>query len=137
MNNIIKQMFELAKNAMQNAYAPYSNFQVGAVVLSSTGKLYAGCNVENSAYPSGSCAEQSAIAAMITAGDTEIEAIMVIGKGKNLVSPCGACRQRIREFAKKNIPVYICGLEGIRKETTIDELLPFSFGPQNLLEENK
>lgn len=134
MNDPIKSMFDLAKKVMQNAYAPYSNFQVGAVILSPLGKLYAGCNVENAAYPSGTCAEQSAISAMISNGEQEISAFLVIGKGKSLVSPCGACRQRIREFAKKNIPIYICDLKGVRKETSIEELLPFSFGPQNLLE---
>ncbi|MGD9639299.1 MAG: cytidine deaminase [Alphaproteobacteria bacterium] len=128
----LEKMINLARIAVENAYAPYSKFPVGAVVMGTSGNLYVGCNVENAAYPSGSCAEQSAIAAMVAAGETEIEAILVMGKGENLVSPCGACRQRIREFAKKNIPVYICGLDGVRKETTIEELLPYSFGPQNL-----
>lgn len=134
---IIKKMFDAAKSARQNAYAPYSHFFVGAAVLSSSDKIYSGCNVENVSYSLATCAEQSAISEMIKGGDKEIKAILVMGDaGKDLVSPCGACRQRIREFAKNNIPVYICGLEGVRKETSIDELLPLSFGPEKLLEKN-
>lgn len=121
-----------AKNAMDKAYAPYSNFQVGASILADNGKIYAGCNVENAAYPQGNCAEASAISAMIMDGVSEIREVAVIGKGEGLVTPCGGCRQRIREFANPDTPIHIYGEEGLRKSFTLDELLPASFGPDNL-----
>ncbi len=125
-------MLDLARTAMAKAYAPYSNFQVGAVVKGANGKLYAGCNVENSAYPQGCCAETSAIAAMVADGETRIAEVAVIGPGAALVTPCGGCRQRIREFADDTTPIHICGAEGLRRTVTLGELLPLSFGPENL-----
>ena len=88
----IDDMIEVARRAMERAYAPYSNFPVGAVVRSESGKLYAGCNVENSAYPQGWCAEASAIAAMVAAGERRIVEVAVMGRGEALVMPCGGCR---------------------------------------------
>lgn len=129
-------MFIQAKQAMAKAYAPYSKFQVGAVVRGGNGKLYAGCNVENAAYPQGQCAEASAIAHMIMDGETVIDEVCVIGAGEALVSPCGGCRQRIREFASDDVEINICGPEGIRKTVTLGELLPLSFGPENLVKSN-
>jgi len=125
-------MLTQARRAMAAAYAPYSKFQVGAVVKGANGKLYAGCNVENSAYPEGWCAETSAIAAMVADGETRIVEVAVIGAGAALVTPCGGCRQRIREFADEAIPIHICGAEGLRRTVTLGELLPLSFGPENL-----
>ncbi|MTI10549.1 MULTISPECIES: cytidine deaminase [Curvivirga] len=121
-----------AAEAMEKAYAPYSNFQVGSAILAENGKIYSGCNVENAAYPQGNCAEASAIAAMVMDGQTAIREIAVIGKGDALVTPCGGCRQRIREFGKPDTPVHVYGEEGLRKSYTLDELLPDSFGPENL-----
>ena len=126
------KMLELARQSMARAYAPYSKFSVGAVVKGDNGKLYGGCNVENAAYPQGNCAEASAISAMIMDGTTKLEEVVVIGNGDELVTPCGGCRQRIREFGGPDTPVHICGPEGVRKTLTLDELLPFSFGPENL-----
>ena len=126
------KMLELARQSMARAYAPYSKFSVGAVVKGDNGKLYGGCNVENAAYPQGNCAEASAISAMIMDGTTKLEEVVVIGNGDELVTPCGGCRQRIREFGGPETPVHICGPEGVRKTLTLDELLPFSFGPENL-----
>lgn len=124
--------FILLKSSMEKAYAPYSNFKVGAVVRGGNGKLYGGCNVENAAYPQGCCAEASAISAMVMDGETVIREVCVIGSGDALVTPCGGCRQRIREFARDDTPIEIWGPEGHRETFTLGELLPASFGPENL-----
>lgn len=125
-------MLAMARAAMARAYAPYSRFAVGAVVRGESGALYAGCNVENAAYPQGSCAEASAISALIMAGERRIIEVLVMGKGAALVSPCGGCRQRLREFALDTTPVHICDADGVRRSVTLGELLPLSFGPANL-----
>lgn len=127
-----EDMLTQARRAMEAAYAPYSKFPVGAVVKGANGKLYAGCNVENAAYPQGWCAETSAIAAMIADGETRIVEVAVIGHGAALVTPCGGCRQRLREFADEAIPIHVCGPQGLRRTVTLGELLPLSFGPENL-----
>ena len=121
-----------ARKARARAYAPYSKFKVGAAILADDGEIYAGCNVENAAYPNGVCAETSAISAMIAAGARRIREIAVIGSGPKLVTPCGGCRQRIAEFAAPEVPVHICGDQGVRKTFTIAELLPESFDVRNL-----
>jgi len=126
------EMLSLARDAMARAHAPYSGFRVGAVVRGGNGRLYAGCNVENAAYPEGNCAETSAIAAMVMAGERRITEVAVIGLGEALVTPCGGCRQRLREFAAADTPVHICGPEGVRRTVTLGDLLPLSFGPDNL-----
>lgn len=128
----LDNLFEAAKTIQAKAYAPYSRFKVGAAIATPDGRIFAGCNVENAAYPVGSCAEAGAISAMIAAGESRIAAIVVMGEGEHLVTPCGGCRQRIREFAAPETPIHIAGPEGIRKRFTLDELLPFSFGPDNL-----
>jgi len=125
-------LIKTAASAMLNAYAPYSKFHVGAAILAEDGNIYAGCNVENAAYPIGSCAEASAISAMVLAGQSKIVAIAVAGAGDELCTPCGGCRQRIREFAKASTPILICDESGLRHSTTLDALLPLSFGPNNL-----
>jgi cytidine deaminase len=125
-------MLEMARAAMARAYAPYSRFPVGAAVRGESGALYTGCNVENAAFPLGSCAEASAISAMVMAGERRILEVLVIGKGPALVSPCGGCRQRLHEFADDTTPVHICDSDGLRRTVTLGELLPLSFGPGNL-----
>lgn len=128
-------LIELARKARANAHAPYSRFHVGAVVEGESGRLFAGCNVENAAYPQGQCAESSAIGAMVTAGDRRIRQIVVMGGEEGdgtLCTPCGGCRQRLREFAGPDTPVHVCGPEGLRRTFTLGELLPHSFGPDNL-----
>jgi len=125
-------MLELARAAMARAYAPYSGYCVGAAVRGESGALYPGCNVENAAFPLGSCAEASAISAMVMAGERRILEVLVIGKGPALVSPCGGCRQRLYEFADDTTPVHICDSDGLRRTVTLGELLPLSFGPGNL-----
>ena len=128
----IDDLFAAARAAQANAYAPYSRFKVGAALLTPSGRVFAGCNVENAAYPQGSCAEAGAIAAMALAGERTIAAVMVVGDGDALVTPCGGCRQRIREFAAPDVPVHVAGPDGVRRSFTLDELLPASFGPDHL-----
>ncbi len=118
--------------ARANAYAPYSNHPVGAAILDENGAIHTGCNVENAAYPQGVCAEASAISAMIGAGARHIAAIAVAGPGPALCTPCGGCRQKIREFAAPDTPVLVCSREEVEREFTLDDLLPASFGPDNL-----
>jgi cytidine deaminase len=125
-------MIARARAVMARAYAPYSRFRVGAVLRGANGRFYAGCNVENAAYPLGNCAEASAIAAMIAGGGKRIARILTIGPGRTPVTPCGGCRQRIREFAALDTPVTSLGTEGEPLETTIGALLPHSFGPEFL-----
>ena len=126
-------MLELARAAMDRAYAPYSKFHVGACVRDNQGRLFAGCNVENAAYPVGWCAEASAIGAMATAGGRRIVETVVIGAGELLCTPCGGCRQRLAEFAAWETPVHVCGPEGLRRSFRLRELLPEGFGPANLI----
>ena len=114
------------------AYAPYSNHPVGAAVLDEEGRIHAGCNVENAASPEGVCAEASAISAMIAAGGRRIIAIAVSGPGPALCTPCGGCRQKIREFASPDTPILVCGPDALEAEFTLDQLLPVSFGPGNV-----
>ena len=126
-------MFEAALAAQQQAYAPYSNYRVGAAMLTPTGNIYAGCNVENAAYPQGACAEAGAIAAMCMAGERRITAVLTVCDGDDLGTCCGGCRQRIREFAVSlDIPVYAADGKGVRATFTLDGLLPHSFGPEHL-----
>jgi cytidine deaminase len=128
----LDMLFEAAKAIQARAYAPYSRFKVGAAILTPEGQVFTGCNVENAAYPVGSCAEAGAISAMLAGGGNRIGTIVVMGEGEHLVTPCGGCRQRIREFAAPDTTIHVAGPEGIRKSFTLDELLPFSFGPDNL-----
>jgi cytidine deaminase len=127
-----QRLFAAAKAAMERAYAPYSTFQVGAAILADNGQVFSGCNVENAAYPVGTCAEAGAIAAMVCGGAQQIREIVVCGRGDELCTPCGGCRQRIREFAAPDAKIHVCGPEGLRRTFTRDELLPDSFGPDNL-----
>ena len=126
------ELFAAAEAIRAKAYAPYSKFSVGAAILADDGKVYAGCNIENAAYPQGNCAEASAIAAMIAGGARRIKRIYVTGPGSAPVTPCGGCRQRIREFADLDAVVISHGVEGKPLETTLGALLPHSFGPEFL-----
>ena len=125
-------MVELAQRALENAHAPYSGFRVGACVRAASGRLYAGCNVENAAYPVGQCAEAGAIGAMVAAGDTAIVDVVVLTERAELCSPCGRCRQQLVEFASADTRVHLCGPEGVRVTTTMDALLPLAFGSDTL-----
>lgn len=128
-------LLDAARAVRAHAHAPYSRFMVGAAVLSEAGRIFTGCNVENAAYPLGLCAEANAIGAMIAAGDRIIRAVAVVGGEPGdgrLCTPCGGCRQRIREFAAGGVPVHVGGPEGWRKSFSLCGLLPDSFGPENL-----
>ncbi len=123
----MKQLRVAAKIAMHQAYAPYSEYQVGAALRTPSGNVYSGGNVENAAYPLGNCAEASAIAAMVLAGEREIAEIFIMSKGKKPGTVCGGCRQRLAEFAGPDIRID-CGLESGETNTyTLGELLPHAF----------
>ncbi|MEE8270658.1 MAG: cytidine deaminase [Alphaproteobacteria bacterium] len=135
MSDDFDALFAAATAARANAYAPYSSFPVGAALRAPDGRIFAACNVENAAYPQGQCAEASAIGVMVASGATRIAEVVVLGGevGDGLLcSPCGGCRQRLREFAAPDAPIHVCGPEGLRRTTTLAELLPLSFGPDNL-----
>jgi cytidine deaminase len=120
-------LLELATEVRLRAYSPYSRFKVGAALRSSTGATHVGCNVENVAYPEGTCAEAGAIAAMIAAGDTAIAEILVIADSPSPVPPCGGCRQKIAEFAAPEVKVTLCTTDGAQLVMTVADLLPGVF----------
>jgi cytidine deaminase len=120
-------LVDTARTVRLNAYAPYSNFKVGAAIRSTTGAVYSGVNVENVAYPEGTCAEAGAIAAMIAAGDTEIAEVAVIADSPIPVSPCGGCRQKLAEFGTGDVKVTLATTDGLIQETTLAALLPGAF----------
>ena len=126
------KLFDAAKQVRELAHAPYSKFKVGASLLTSNNKIIVGCNVENAAYPQTQCAEATAIGNMISQGEKNIVEVLVIGSGTLLCSPCGGCRQRLREFSSLTIPIHMCNTQGHQKTLTLEELLPESFGPENL-----
>ena len=126
------ERFSAAEAIRGKAYAPYPKFQVGAAILADDGKVYSGCNIENAAYPIGNCAEASAIAAMIAGGGKRVMRIYVTGPGTLPVTPCGGCRQRIREFADLDVTVISHGVDGEPLVQTLGQLLPHSFGPEFL-----
>jgi cytidine deaminase len=128
----MNELLAAALAARANAYAPYSGFAVGAALRAGDGRVFAGANVENAAYPAGLCAEASAIGAMVAAGGRRIAELVVVADGTALCTPCGACRQRIRELAAPDAKVHVAGPEGIRRSFTRAELLPYSYGPENL-----
>ena len=120
-------LLKAATEVRQRAYAPYSNFKVGAAIRASSGAIYSGCNVENVAYPEGTCAEAGAIAAMIAAGDTRIAEVLVIADSPLPVSPCGGCRQKLSEFGEGDVKVTMTTLAGNAQTLTLAELLPGGF----------
>ena len=124
--------FPLLQEAISWAHAPYSGFPVAAVVRGASGACYSGVNVENAAYPQGWCAEASALSAMVMAGETELDEVAVMANGEAICTPCGGCRQKIREFASSKTRILCYGTEGLRATYTLDDLLPHSFGPDHL-----
>jgi cytidine deaminase len=131
-SDTLAAMLDLARRALANAHAPYSRFRVGACIRASSGRLYAGCNVENASYPVTQCAESSAIGAMVSAGDREIVEIAIATEGDAVCPPCGRCRQQLSEFGAASARIHLCGPEGIRVSTTLGDLLPMAFGPDSL-----
>ena len=125
-------LLDAALRARANAYVPYSGFRVGAAIRCSDGSVHTGCNVENVAYPEGTCAEAGAIAAMILAGRTEIAEVVVVADSEEPVTPCGGCRQKLAEFASGETPVVLAGLDGPKVTTTVGALLPGAFAAAHL-----
>jgi homotetrameric cytidine deaminase len=121
------ELLRAAEAVMGTAHAPYSSFPVGAAVRGADGHVYTGSNVENASYPEGQCAETSAIGALIAAGQTEIKGVAVVAERADICPPCGACRQRLAEFAKPDTPVHLGRPDGPRRTTTVGELLPLAF----------
>ena len=122
-----------AKEAMSKAYVPYSSYPVGALVVTDMGNTYSGCNVENASYPEGHCAETSAIASMLMAGEKNIKMIYVMSQNNQGGCPCGGCRQRIQEFSNISTQVILCSPSGVQQRLLLADLLPNSFGPEHLL----
>ena len=122
-----EELVSAAALVQQNAYAPYSGFKVGAALRGADGAIYAGCNVENVAYPEGTCAEAGAIAAMVAAGQTQFGEIAVIADSPVPVTPCGGCRQKLFEFASADATITMATTSGQRVTMAVSELLPGAF----------
>ncbi|WP_420913355.1 cytidine deaminase [Gilliamella apicola] len=132
MDMKIEKLIELAKTARSRAYVPYSKFQVGAVLITEDDEAILGCNVENASYGLANCAERTAIFKAVSEGKRKFKKLVVIGDTDGPISPCGACRQVISEFCAKDMPVILTNLQGKIQETTVGELLPWSFSPSDL-----
>lgn len=120
-------LFDIATSMLQRAYVPYSNFPVGAVLLGQNGKTYTGCNVENASYGLTNCAERTAIFKAVSEGETKFSALLITGKTKEPIEPCGACRQVISEFCEPNMPVYLTNQTGKQITVSVKKLLPGAF----------
>lgn len=127
-----RPLIDAARAVRENAHVPYSRFKVGAAIRAASGAVYVGCNVENVAYPQGTCAEAGAIAAMVAGGDTAIAEVVVIADSEHPTTPCGGCRQKLREFAGPGVPVTMVTLEGRSLTMTMDQILPGAFGPEHM-----
>lgn len=127
MTTIIGQMMIKAHEALANAYAPYSKFTVGSCIYTENGNYYSGVNVENSSYGLTVCAETSAICSMVSAGEHQIKSMVVLAGTELMCPPCGACRQRIHEFAAPDTLIHLCNKETVFKSMTLNELLPLAF----------
>lgn len=125
-------LLDQARAVRENAHAPYSKFKVGAALRSASGAVFVGCNVENIAYPEGTCAEAGAIAAMCAAGEYDIAEIAVIADSPTPVPPCGGCRQKIAEFADAAVPVTLATMDGARQDTSVSALLPGAFDASHM-----
>jgi cytidine deaminase len=125
-------LLQSARAVRKNAYAPYSGFKVGAALRARSGAVYTGVNVENAAYPEGTCAEAGAIVAMVTAGDTAIAEVCVIADCPDPVSPCGGCRQKLAEFSDGDVVVTLATTAGAQQVTSVAELLPGGFKPHHM-----
>jgi len=125
-------LLQSARAVRENAYAPYSGFKVGAALRARSGAVYTGVNVENAAYPEGTCAEAGAIAAMVAAGDTAIVEVCVIADCPEPVPPCGGCRQKLAEFSDGDVSVRLATTAGAQQVTSVAELLPGAFKPHHM-----
>jgi len=134
---LLAPMWDAARAAQARAYAPYSRYAVGAAILDEQGQIHAGCNVENAAYPQGWCAEASALSAMVMAGARRARAVLVLGgdgkgTGGDWITPCGGCRQKLREFCGPEVPIQCATADALGPVYTLEQLLPHSFGPGHL-----
>ena len=128
-----RHLVQVARDVRLRAHAPYSHFAVGAALLDEQGRVHAGANIENAAYPQGLCAEAAALAHLVVAGGRRVVAAVVVGQGREPVTPCGGCRQKLREFASDPAPpVIVADLHAVRGRYTLGGLLPHSFGPDHL-----
>ena len=126
-----RRLEKAARLAAKTSYSPYSKFRVGAAILTGSGKIYRGCNVENASYGLCNCAERTAIFSAVAAGERSLQAVVVYTPTPDATSPCGACRQVINEFGPAALVISICDSDK-KIEMTIDQLLPHAFGPANL-----
>jgi cytidine deaminase len=125
-------MLQAARAVREHAHAPYSRYRVGAALMDEQGRVHAGCNIENAAYPQGLCAEAGALAHLVAAGGKRVKAVVVVGDGAQPCTPCGGCRQKLREFASDDVPVIVADASAVRARFTLGHLLPHSFGPEHL-----
>ena len=123
---------DAARAVRENAYVPYSRYKVGAALRTPSGNVYVGCNVENVAYPEGTCAEAGAIAAMVAAGETRLTEVYVVADSPAPVPPCGGCRQKLAEFGDPDVVVTMANLDGVETAMTIGQLLPGAFGATHM-----
>ncbi|MCC5792862.1 MAG: cytidine deaminase [Legionellaceae bacterium] len=127
MNALVKTMQQAALAVLPHAYAPYSGYQVACCLATDQGSLFTGVNVENIAYSLCFCAESSAIAQMVSNGQRRIRHVVVLAQDDKLCTPCGACRQRISEFALPDCQIHLCNSQQVLNTLSVDELLPFAF----------
>ncbi|WP_031235483.1 cytidine deaminase [Asticcacaulis sp. AC402] len=127
-----QDLFEAARAAMQHSHSPYSKFKVGAALRDENGRIHAGCNIENVAFPEGLCAEATAIAHLIMSGARQITEVAVSADRLDLVAPCGGCRQKLAEFAAPQTRVWLCNAAGPQTSFTVGELLPVAFATDSL-----
>ena len=132
MDDITRALFDAALGVQEHAHAPYSNYHVGCSVLTSSGQIYAGANIENAAYPQGLCAEATALAVMASHGERQVQVVLTVCDSEGLATSCGGCRQKIREFATSETIIHACSRNGLWATYTMDGLLPDSFGPEHL-----
>ena len=126
------RLLEASLAARAHSHSPYSGYAVGAAILDEQGRVHAGANIENAAYPQGWCAEATALSAMVMAGGKQAVAVLVTGPGPEVITPCGGCRQKLREFAGPDLEIIAGDPSGIKDQWTLEDLLPHSFGPDHL-----
>lgn len=127
-----KEWVSIAQEALEKAYVPYSNFPVGACLVTKDGKTYQGVNIENASYGLTNCAERTAIFKAVSEGEGSFQHLVVVGKTPDPISPCGACRQVMAEFCEPEMPVTLVGKDGKQLVTTVAQLLPYAFDDKDL-----
>lgn len=128
-----KKLFQAALKVRNNSYSPYSKYKVAAAILTESGKIFSGVNVENASYGATMCAERSAVFSAVSSGEKKVRAVLVMTDEKNPWPPCGMCRQVVSEFASANAPMMIANLKGIQIESTVGEMLPYTYKKSHLI----